>query len=245
MRTRSWRSGIVGAVVLAIGIAVAIVALVQPGHATGQSPGGLSLANPPSTTPIAVPSNSSYGVPTPTTPQPIPQSQEPAAQAGPAAPLVNPPLNPLTHSAAPQVAIPNALCNDSDLSASLTSNGPYQGMGTVQYIITVSSSVACQLSGYPTLHFDGATSSIQDGGTVGSANPPSAVAAGPGNAVSFLIEFFTHGTCNNAAGLAFGLSTEAPTVPVALNSKVVNSWIACATTKVSPFEQGNAIGQYA
>lgn len=79
------------------------------------------------------------------------------------------------------------------MTGSLKSLGPYQGMGSGQYVISITSTVSCAVEGYPTLQFSSSngviSSTVTDGGTTGNANPESVVGVGPGLSASFLMQF--------------------------------------------------------
>jgi hypothetical protein len=131
----------------------------------------------------------------------------------------------------------------------LSATGPYLGMGTEQFIITITSSTACQIRGYPVLAFSGVSTSAQaplvvNGGTAGNADPQSAVAVGPGQTASFLLQ--TNGDdCPTASQLMFGLPGTTASVVVSLTPPIASSWNACPTVYVTPFEQGNSPDRYA
>jgi hypothetical protein len=223
---------IAAGVVLVLGIAATVIALVLPSHGSSQS---LSTTT----------SSQNATSASPTSTPPIPPSQLPTGPQS-TAPPGTATQGVLSHQPPPSVTIPATQCTNGDLSAGLSGPGPYQGMGQIQLIVTITSTVPCQLKGYPTLQFDNATTSIQDGGTTGNADPPSVVAAGPGIPVSFLMQFSDRSsTCTDVSGLNFGLPSDPADIPVALDPPYIASWTACASALVSPIEQGNSVDRYA
>lgn len=155
-----------------------------------------------------------------------------------------------THEPPPAVTVPSTPCTAADLTGSLESLGPYQGMGSGQYLISITSTEPCSVEGYPTLQFASSNgvipSTITDGGTVGNANPVSAVGVGPGLPASFLMQFSIGPVvCTEAPTLSFGLPNSTAGIPVQLNTQVAGFWPACSSIIVSPFEQGDSPDQYA
>jgi uncharacterized protein DUF4232 len=213
-----------------VAVPTTVPAPLHAASGAGSSGTANAAAQSPSTSPTTVPPASSGAAETPAT-------------APPSATVL--PMNTLTHQAAPAVTIPDNQCTAADLSAALTSVGPYEGQGTGQYIISISSSVSCAISGYPSLQFTGQSGTVQDGGTVGNPDPAGPVAVGGGDTASFLLQFSDRGACTLASALAIGLPGGAPSIPVGLDSQIASGWQACGTTAVSPFEQGNSAGRYA
>ena len=167
------------------------------------------------------------------------------------------PLSPLPagtsvvhHEPAPPVPfLPSNACSDSDLSGTVTGEGPYPGMGKVSYIITIASTVPCMLSGYPTLRFSGpdgtVATTVTKGAVVGNPDPPSVVALGTGVPASFLWEFSDLNCTGVFTSLSFGIDGGPAAAPIELTSAIATTWCAGSMSGVSPFEQGNSMDRYA
>jgi Protein of unknown function (DUF4232) len=154
----------------------------------------------------------------------------------------------IRHVPYPAVVIPATPCIPTDLAASITGMGPYIGMGTSEFIVTIRSTEPCQLEGYPVLVFSSPSApvaaDVQDGGIPGSYAPPGPVAVGTGAPASFLLFFAgnLNDTGTPATALSFGLPGTSPSIPVTLPSEV---FALGSETAVTPFEQGNGVDQYA
>lgn len=129
-------------------------------------------------------------------------------------------------------------------------------MGTLQEIVTISSSVPCHIDGYPTLRF-GLTSqhlivSAQHSGVDGHRASSMSVALGTGTPASFLVQSSMgvaaeNAHCKSTPVLLFGVPGSTPSVPVSLSGVRRNqtAWSACRQVQVTPIEQGNTVDQYA
>jgi hypothetical protein len=154
----------------------------------------------------------------------------------------------IRHVPYPAVFIPPTPCVATDLAASVTGMGPYIGMGTSEFIVTIRSTEPCQLEGYPVLVFSSSSgplaTDVQDGGSPGSYAPPGPVAVGTGAPASFLL--FFAGNLNDpgtpATSLSFGPPGTSASIPVILPSQ---AFALGSETAVTPFEQGNGVDQYA
>lgn len=236
------------------GTSIAVLAALGASlTAFAQGTGPPTATTLPPRLPAAASPNAVSGITSPvTTATPtVPAGQTPnLTPTGVGASSTSPPLV-LTHQPPPSVSLPSATCANDDLSAALTSGGPYTGGGNIQFIITITSKVACQLSGYPVLNFTSSTGSptqvtVENGGTVGNADAVSPVAVGPGAVASFLLQFFVSAsTCVSVPTLGVGLPGTTPTVTVSLAPPIAYTWYACSVVNVSPFEQGNTLGRYA
>jgi hypothetical protein len=216
--------------------------------ASGQSTTSASAVVPSSTRPP-----SPRGMPTgvSTTPTivtattvtpPVPAGQ-PSAIAPSVSALANMQMSVAAHQPAPSVSIPATACTNSDLSAAVTGPGPTPGMNKILLIVSLISSTPCVVNGLPTLQYTGATNDsidVQDA-VDADADPASNVAVGPGVTASFLLQL-PNSTCPTAEGLLFGLPGTSATVPISPGTG--NSWQACSTIGVSPFEQGNTASRY-
>jgi len=230
-------------------VALCVVAAVGTGGAASAltlTASSAELSAPPSGTPVSVPPVSQWPkstTPTTATPTGSPAVPHPGTSPG------TEDTSTLTHTPAPPVSVPSIPCTTADLSAEVTSQGPYQGMGSGQYIVTITSTTSCSISGYPTLQFFNAAgalaSTVKDGGVAGNPDPPSKVAVGPGVSASFLVQFSDSPSCANASSLTLQLSGESGQVSVFLNPDVATFWSACPSTLVSPFEQGSDASRYA
>jgi hypothetical protein len=234
---KTGRVAVLVAVALAVAAGIPLVAWALDGSSTPPFPApGRTETLPVSQLPPA---------PTPTTVPP----------AGPVAPSGNVSQGSITihnqrHEPPPPATVSATPCAGADLTGSLKSLGPYQGMGSGQYVISITSTVSCAVEGYPTLQFSSSngviSSTVTDGGTTGNANPESVVGVGPGLSASFLMQFSIGPvSCPEASSLAFGLPNSAATSPVQLNTHTAAYWPACSSTIVSPFEQGDSPDQYA
>lgn len=162
-----------------------------------------------------------------------------------------PPATGITHQVAPVASsLPASSCTNQSLTAKLSSAGPAEAMGVAEWIITVSSSTPCTVDGYPTLTFSGTTTStaVLDGGIGGNPGPASQsrVALGIGLPASFLVELsdVTSPACSPATSLLFGVPGEPASVAVTPDPSI-GSWWSCPGTRVTPFEQGNSVSNYA
>lgn len=197
-------------------------------------------------------------VPTPAAPSAAPSPGSlatttlPSAAALSALPTTVTPATSLVHQPGPVVSsLPAGSCTSQSLTANLTSAGPTEAMGVAEWIITVTSSTPCTVNGYPTLAFSGATASnsVLDGGIGGNPGPApqSPVALGTSVPASFLVELSDYTpspSCSPANSLLLGVPGDAPSVVVTPDA-AIGSWWSCPGTKVSPFEQGNSISNYA
>ena len=227
----------------AVAAAVLVPTLAMASGSTAVKSG--APAQPPQT-PISVqvPPQSAWPKSTTATTVPSTGSPSPIASSSASPGIIG--MQSDSHEPTPVVSVPKTPCTDAELSAAMTSQGPWVDNASSQYIITISSGTLCELQGYPTLQFSNSTgiiaTTVQNGGTVGSADPPSPVAVGPGVPASFLLQFGSG--CPTASSLEFGLSSGPADIPVTLDSALIPVWLACPTTLVSPFEQGNDVNRY-
>ena len=120
-------------------------------------------------------------------------------------------------------------------------------MQEYQDIVTLTSPVLCRVDGYPSVALRGTQTptTVIDGGTFGRSNPPMAVAVGPGEPASFVIQVPQNVTGCPAAKLYIGVSRTDPQVLVTVAPVIGDgSWPTCGSLTVSAFEQGNDPGQY-
>ncbi len=122
--------------------------------------------------------------------------------------------------------------------------GPNLGMGRVEQIVTVRSSVSCYVDGYPSIAFGGVNAQIEDGGAVGHYPGPAPVALGPGVAASFMFQAGDMFDCQSASGMYFGVPSGTPQIRVTPQNSE-NGWGVCrGGIGVTPFEQGNSVDNY-
>lgn len=143
--------------------------------------------------------------------------------------------------------IPPDPCSNFDLDASVMDTG-IDSMQEYQDIVTVTSAVPCRVDGYPSVALSQPqtqTAAI-DGGTAGKSNPPMAVAVGPREPASFVIQGPQNvGFGCPAAKLYIGVPGTDPQVLVTVAPAIGDgSWPTCGSLMVSAFEQGNDPGQY-
>lgn len=141
--------------------------------------------------------------------------------------------------------IPPHPCSNHDLEASVMDNG-IDSMQESQGIVTVTSAVPCRVDGYPSLAPSNPHSraTVMDGGTLGKSYPPTAVAVGPSEPASFVIQAPQNSPCP-AAKLLIGVPGTDPEVLVSAAPPIGDgSWLTCGSFRVSAFEQGNDPGQY-
>jgi len=180
----------------------------------------------------------------------IPSSPAPSPPTGASGVLpssVSPPTT-LTHLVPPKVALIGGSCVDSDVTAAVSGNGPYFGMGTNQLIVSLSSTGPCTLSGFPVLTFlngqgKSTGAKFSDGGTTGATQLDAMVELNAGQPVSFLIQFGDIG-CVPASQLVLALPGTTP-VNVALDPSFMDGWSSCAVVSETPYVQGNSMQEYA
>ncbi len=237
--------------VIVVGGALATVSLSSSTKAVATSQVASSVV------PGTVPSKSSgtsqgpTASTTPPAPSSLPALPGPSAgvQAGTPTPISRPP--------AVSVSIPSVSCSTvgQTLQASVTGFGPYVGMGLMQDIVSLRSSIPCYVSGYPTLTFTGPAvipTTEGDGATLGSPPKPQPVAVGTQYQASFLVQFRSGGSGSASCPIATSLSLSIPgsevSIPVSLAqmSHAQSQWSPCGgIVGVSPFEQENSVGEYA
>jgi hypothetical protein len=153
----------------------------------------------------------------------------------------------------PVVPVPSTPCTEGELREAIASSGPYVTMGTVQDIITISSSVPCRLYGFPTLQFGSRlhplAMTVQHNGTAGHQESPRPVAVGTGTPASFLVQSAmgpVNPKCVETNFLTIGVPGSTPSVPVSLAAMrgSQTGWYLCGQVQVTPFEQGNTLDQY-
>ncbi len=144
--------------------------------------------------------------------------------------------------------IPANACVDSNLEASVTGYG-IQSMNFDQDIVTVTSLTPCSISGFLNVSFSNSqplSATIDDGGTDGSFSSPGAVALGPNESGSFVLQYQDFSYCPVATDMFIGTVDSTPDVPVSLSP--VNGdqtgWTVCSPIQVSAIEQGNDPAQY-
>lgn len=227
-------AGIIGVLVLGIGVPTWAVASDQQAATPLLSGTQVTVpaisAWPRSSTPTTTPSPSSPQVPS-------------SVSSGSTGTMR---IENLSHEAAPSLAsMPSTPCTSSDVTATLKSLGPYEGNGTGQFIVALTSPVSCSLAGVPQLAFSNGTASVatsvtRSGGT-GSFDAQGPVALGPGEVGSFLLQFaIVTDACPTASALEFTWAGNTTMMNVALNPAVSTLWYACPTTIVSPIEQGDS-----
>jgi hypothetical protein len=155
----------------------------------------------------------------------------------------------------PVAPVPSTPCTDGELRAADYSNGPFTTMGTRQDIITVTSSVPCRLDGYPTLQFGTMSHpivvAVEHNGAVGHQASPKPVAVGTGTPASFLVQtvmgvaaMTMH--CTGTKVMRVGIPGTTPSLSVSLPAGSFGpAWHACGPVRVTPFEQGDTLDQYA
>jgi hypothetical protein len=142
--------------------------------------------------------------------------------------------------------IPQESCINHDLEATVMDTG-IESMQEYQDIVTVTSAVPCRVDGYPSaaLADTPTKTTVIDGGAFGRSNPPMAVAVGPGEPGSFVIQGPQNVTGCPAAKLYIGVPGTDPQVLVTVAPVIGDgSWPTCGSLTVSAFEQGNDPGQY-
>jgi hypothetical protein len=155
----------------------------------------------------------------------------------------------------PVVPVPPTPCADGELRAADYSNGPFTTMGTKQDIITVTSSAPCRLDGYPTLQFGTASNpivvTVEHNGAVGHQASPRPVAVGTGTPASFLVQTVmgvaaTTMHCTGTKVMSIGIPGTTPSLSVSLPAGSFGpAWYPCGVVRVTPFEQGDTLDQYA
>jgi hypothetical protein len=141
--------------------------------------------------------------------------------------------------------IPPEPCINHDLEATVKDTG-IDSMQEYQDVVTVTSPVLCRVDGYPSMALSDTQSqtTVIDGGTAGRSNPPMAVAIGPGEPASFVIQGPQNVTGCPAAKLDIGVPGTDPQVLVTVAPVIGDgSWPTCGSFTVSAFEQGNDPGQ--
>jgi hypothetical protein len=122
-----------------------------------------------------------------------------------------------------------------------------ESMQEYQDIVTVTSPVPCRVDGYPSVGLSDTRrqTKVIDGGTAGRSNPPMAVAVGPGEPASFVIQGPQNVTGCPATKLYIGVPGTDPQALVTVAPVIGDgSWPTCGSVTVSAFEQGNDPGQY-
>jgi hypothetical protein len=159
----------------------------------------------------------------------------------------------LQYKPGPVVPVPSTPCTEGELREAIASSGPYVTMGTVQGIITISSSVPCRLYGYPTVQFGSrlhpVAITVQHNGAVGHQESARPVAVGTGTPASFLVQSAmgpVNPKCVETNFLTIGVPGSTPSVPVSLAAMrgSQTGWYLCGQVQVTPFEQGNTLDQY-
>lgn len=236
MSIRIFRLLSAGVVLVVLGAAIVLILAIPAGRHNG-GPGKSAAASGTALTTIP-PLGETAG---PTTS--IPKGEVRSQLSAPA-PFLPPHTIILRHVTAPAVPIPTKACSENELSAHITSEGPYVGMGKFEEVVTVRSSVACFVDGYPTIAFGGVNAQIEDGGAVGNYPSPAPVALGPGVAASFMFQAGDMFDCQTASAMYFGVPSGPPQTPIAPRN-AENGWGVCrGGIAVTPFEQGDSVDDY-
>jgi hypothetical protein len=187
-----------------------------------------------------------------------PSSPVPSGYNEVAVPVNNP--EPVIGSATPQPQVASTsspACTGSQVQASVTSVGPFTGMGTAQDIVTLTSTSTCTISGYPSLQMTSSSGtplklSVSDGGTISNVPGPHAVTISTTSVASFLLQYSfrdsTGGVCPSATGLTVTLPNNSTPISVPFSSGMANNqteFNPCGgAVSVTPFEAGNSAFEY-
>lgn len=240
----------IGISLVAVGVVLGTTFASQSlmGVAAGQSssapslgtiPGGTAASSPVTTSTIATSSNVA------------PNTATTLPEVGMPTPLTRP------RPPASQVAPPSTPCSSvgQSVEASVTGFGPYIGMGVMQDIVSLRSSVPCYVSGYPALDLMSSTAisiATQDGMTLGSPTASHNVSIGTQFGASFLLQFATTQasptTCPIVTSMSFNLPGSNVGIPILLDQMIgrQTQWNPCGgVISVTPFEQSDSAGTYA
>jgi hypothetical protein len=193
------------------------------------STAGSSVTAVPTTIPIAL--------------EPVPVGATPPADVVPGS-ETNP-----THVGPPAVTTATVACSPGEITATFNGPGPYNyAPGYGQFIVDLTSTAPCYLSGYPTLSVStasavGGQSSLgsTDGGYQGTNGGISDVTLAQDSPASFLIQFQTSPDCAGSSDFSFQLADSSDSIPI--NMKDVGIPV-CSSVIVSPFTQGSTSDRY-
>lgn len=236
MNIRNFRIVSVGAILAVLGAAVALFLTIPAGIYNARSDKSTAALGTALTT--IPPLGETAG---PTTSIPKGESRNHVTASPPFLPVHTVILR---HVTAPAVPIPTTPCSENQLSAQITMEGPNVGMGAVEQVVTVRSSVPCFVEGYPAIAFAGMDAQITDGGATGNYPGPAPVALGPGVAASFMFQAGDMFDCKSASAMYFGVPSGPPQTSIASQNSE-SGWGVCrGGIEVTPFEQGDSVDNY-